>query len=370
MQLVNATRMTAGYNMGLEVSGRELLVVVVKGTFVLPGPGEPVRLAAKQLPLILADTFTGEPGFSSPVHEIDFAPRKQACDVLLVGSAHAPEGKAVTRMRVRLQVGPMVKEAEVVGPRVWKANIATISASEPVHFSCLPLSYDVAFGGADRRHDDERQHDAYLPNPAGRGWHKQLKAAWVDGSPLPNLEVPGQPVHDPGGKYPPISFGPLGRGWPARARFAGTYDQQWLDRVFPFLPADFDDRYYQAAPEDQQLPLPRGPLDAVLSGFTPDGERRFVLPHLEVPVKVLPKRGEQEDLVARLDTIVFEPDAGHFTLSWRVARPLKKNLHEIAQVVVGAKGRLWWQQREAVAVVQPDQTPAAPQAAEATKGAA
>jgi hypothetical protein len=131
MQLINATRMTAGYNMGLEVSGRELLVVVIKGTFVLPRPGEPVRLADEQLPLIMADTFTGEPGFSSPVYEIDFAPRKQACDVLLVGSAHAPEGKAVTRMRVRLQVGPMVKEAEVVGPRVWNASIASIGASEP-----------------------------------------------------------------------------------------------------------------------------------------------------------------------------------------------------------------------------------------------
>ena len=36
MELINATRMVAGYNMGLEPSGRELLVVVIKGTFVLP----------------------------------------------------------------------------------------------------------------------------------------------------------------------------------------------------------------------------------------------------------------------------------------------------------------------------------------------
>ena len=39
MELINATRMVAGYNMGVEVSGRELLVVVIKGTFVLPKPG-------------------------------------------------------------------------------------------------------------------------------------------------------------------------------------------------------------------------------------------------------------------------------------------------------------------------------------------
>ena len=36
-------------------------------------------------------------------------------------------------------------------------------------------------------------------------------------------------------------------------------------------------------------------------------------------------------------------------MTWRVARPLAKNMHEIAQVLVGKKGREWWQQREEVA---------------------
>jgi hypothetical protein len=349
MELINATRMVAGYNMGLEPSGRELLVVVIKGSFVLPRPGEAVRLADEQLPLIMADTFTGEPGFSAPLQEIDFAPRKPACDVLLTGSAYAPAGQAVTRMRVRLQVGTLLKEAEVVGPRVWKAGLGRVAASAPEHFTSLPLSYDLAFGGADRHSPDESEHDAYLPNPVGRGWHRHLKAEWVNGSPLPSLELPGQPVTDPAGRYTPVSFGPLARGWPARARFAGTYDQAWLDDDFPFLPKDFDERYYQAAPEDQQLPLPKGPLEVVLSGFTPDGERRFTLPYFEAPVHIFPKRGGREDLMASLDTIVFEPDAQRFTMSWRVARPLKKNMHEIAQVLVGKKGKDWWQQREQVA---------------------
>ncbi len=52
---------------------------------------------------------------------------------------------------------------------------------------------------------------------------------------------------------------------------------------------------------------------------------------------------------ATLDTIVFEPDRERFTMSWRVARPLKKSMHEIAQVLVGKKGAEWWQQREQVA---------------------
>ena len=55
MQLLNATRMQAGYTMGMEPSGRELLVVVVKGTFVLPPHGEEPHLAEEQAPLVDAD---------------------------------------------------------------------------------------------------------------------------------------------------------------------------------------------------------------------------------------------------------------------------------------------------------------------------
>ena len=90
--------MVAGYTMGLEPSGRELLVVVIKGTFAIPQPGEEIRLHEQQLPLVMADTFTGEPGFSAPVFEADFAPRKPMCDVLLLGSAYAPRGRPTTRV--------------------------------------------------------------------------------------------------------------------------------------------------------------------------------------------------------------------------------------------------------------------------------
>ena len=93
MKLLNATRMQANYAMGMEPSGRELLVVVVKGTFQLPRPDEQVALAAEQAPLVDSDLFTGEPGFSAPLYESDYAPFKPRCDVLLNGSAYAPGGR-------------------------------------------------------------------------------------------------------------------------------------------------------------------------------------------------------------------------------------------------------------------------------------
>jgi hypothetical protein len=172
---------------------------------------------------------------------------------------------------------------------------------------------------------------------------------WIEGTPVPNTEEIGNPVNWVSGKYQPMSFGVIGRHWESRVPFAGTYDQQWMDDVFPFLPADFDEQYYQSAPADQQLPLPLGEQPITLINLTSDGRRTFMLPHLEAPVNVFPKKGEREDLSAFADTILIEPDEERVTMTWRVARPLKKNMFEIAQVLVGKKGREWWQQREQLA---------------------
>lgn len=348
MELINATRMVAGYTMGLEPSGREVLVVVIKGTFALPKPGEQVRLHDEQQPLVMADTFTGDPGVSAPVRETDFAPRKRACDVLLLGSAYAPGGRPTSRVEVGLRVGSMVKQMDVVGDRVWDAGITGIRATPAQAFLEKQISYDVAFGGVDHESDDPAEHDAYMPNPVGRGFRRHLRSTWVDGKPLPNTQEQGDAVTWPGDMYKPMAFGPVGRNWAGRFEYAGTYDQQWIDEVFPFLPKDFDERYFQAAPPDQQVPFSGAPMEVRLANLTSDGLRHFVLPHFEAPVHVFPRRGPREDLTATLDTIVFEPDRERFTMSWRVTRPLKKNLFEIAQVMVGKKGRQWWQQRDSV----------------------
>src|SRR5215475_4010168 len=107
MELLNATGMPAGYTLGMQPDGRELLVVAIKGTFTIPQNGEAPRLAAAQVPLFEADIFTGEPGFSAPLYESDYAPHKLRCDVLLNGSAYAPGGKPTQRVWVSLQVGSM-----------------------------------------------------------------------------------------------------------------------------------------------------------------------------------------------------------------------------------------------------------------------
>jgi hypothetical protein len=346
MQLLNATRMQAGYTMGMRPDGRELLVVAIKGTFNIPPLRQQVTLTDVQKPLVEADSFTGEPGFSAPLYEVDYAPVKPRCDVLLNGSAYAPGGKPVSRVEVTLGIGPMFKSFAVTGNRFWEAGNLTISPGYPSLFECIPVSYNTAFGGVDNFHENEQKHSAWMLNPVGCGYHKLLARELVEGSPMPNTEELKRPITMPNGTYTPMAFGPLGRSWDSRREFAGTYDQDWLDNHAPFLPPDFKEAYYQAAPADQQIPYLQGAERVFLENLTPEGQTSFDLPEIEMPVVFFYKNGEQAKQQAVIDTLILEPDEGLFTLTWRAMMPLKKNIFELSQVLVGRKTRAWWRALE------------------------
>jgi hypothetical protein len=115
--------------------------------------------------------------------------------------------------------------------------------------------------------------------------------------------------------------------------------------VFPFLPADFDERYYQAAPADQQVPYLRGGEPVTLFNLSPPGRTDFRLPSRPVPVTFLLKNGEEIHLESVIDTLTLEPDLNRFTLVWRASRPLRRNIFEVSQVVAGAMPASWYRAR-------------------------
>src|SRR3954454_9045875 len=163
MQLTNATKMQAGYTMGIDPSAREHVVVVVKGTFRIPQvDGEVATLAEEQVPLVMADTFTGEPGFSAAIHEAHFPLREPRCDLLLNATAHVPSGRPAERVRVGVKVGGWSKVIEVLGDRIWRQAGPTLGSSAPAPFVAMPVTHDRAFGGMDDT--DPERSDAYMPN--------------------------------------------------------------------------------------------------------------------------------------------------------------------------------------------------------------
>jgi len=326
--------------MGFERDGRELLVVAIKATFVMPTNGQEPELAENQVKLIEADEFTGEPGLSAPRYEADYAHRKPACDVLINGTAYAPAGKPTEEVSVGVKVGSMVKTFAVVGNRVWYGGMARARASTPEPFEFMPISYDKAFGGVDQRKGDPSSIKTYLQNPVGRGYSYYKKD--LDGKPLPNTEEIRKPIEDPNGNYHPMSLGCIGRNWQPRVRFAGTYGQKWLDDQAPFWPDDFDYRYFQSAPPDQQIPYPSGGEDVVLKNLTRDGYVHFKLPTRSMPVLFIPFKGSPQEIDAVIDTVLIEPDLRRFSLTWRVSYPLRKSCFDLMRVVAGKTSREWY----------------------------
>jgi hypothetical protein len=336
MDLVNETKLVAGYTIATDKAGRESLVVVAKGTYGIPDqPHRATELLAEQMPLVTTDIFTGEPGFSASKYEIDFAPRKPRCDVLLNGSCYAPGGRPASSVEVTMKVGSLTKSFRVVGHRTYHAGFLSYTVGMSKPFVVMPLSYNNAYGGVDRTNEDPAKHQWYSLNHVGVGFHPKARDKELDGKLLPNTEELSDPVKKPNGRYKPMAFGPIGRAWQQRIRWAGTYDQKWQDDTFPFLPLDFDERYFQCAPESQQMDYLTGGEDVVLINLTPGGRTIFKLPALRESVDFFFKNCRKRRMLGVVDTLILEPDLGRFTLSLRVSLPLRRNLHEVSSVVLG-----------------------------------
>ena len=340
MNLINHTPFAADCTTTHDKEGRECVVVVVKATYRLPSAGEMPQVAEQQMPIVYGDTATGEPGLSAPVYECDLCLAKPMVDVLLLGSAHAPQGQPDSKVLVGLSVGDWKKTFVVTGKRHWRTQLMSLALTEPGPFMQQAISYDLAFGGTVPHKNPDKDPAVFDANPIGRGFDPQ--ARWSDGTPGPQTEELDKPIGHPRGPYVPMGFGPIGRHWQPRASFAGTYGEQWKRERFPFLPADFDARYFQAAPADQQLPKLEGGervrlMHLTPAALTPTGLLDFALPDLSLPVVLRGKKSSSEEIRARVDTLLFEPDSQRFSVTWRVVRDLVNDPYRYSSIEVGVR---------------------------------
>jgi hypothetical protein len=335
MELLKQMTGEAGWCLGFQPDGRELLVVAVKVTFDLPPDGAEPTVAKEQAPLTKGDEFTGEPGSSATRYESDYAHRKPLCDVLVNGSAHAPHGEPAEKATVGLVIGAIEKRFQVVGNRAWDKLLFWMAPTPVEPFTKLPISYDTAYGGTDKSEKNPEKVKSYRDNPVGVGYYPLTRKKALVGKPLPNTCEIGRIATNRKGKYLPMSFSATSRNFKCRLPFVGTYDQKWLDDRVPYFPDDFDYHYFQCAPPDQQIPYPAGGEQVSLENLTPDGTRRFRLPKMPMPILFVPHRGEVKQQDAVIDTVLIEPDNSRFMLTWRTSLPLKRNCFEIRQIVVG-----------------------------------
>jgi hypothetical protein len=327
----NTTGMPADLSVVTDNQARDHCVVVIKGTFETRRSGD-LGLADQQRPLTMADEHYGDPATTCVRYECDFAAEKPFTDVIVVGKAMAPRGQRVKQLLVSLEVQGRRKDLRVVGDRRWVSGLRPF-ASEPEAFTEMPVTFDRAWGGTDDSRGPGRA-EVEPRNLSGVGFHPRRPTAQIAGLPVPNIEAPDDPVTSPRGRYTPVGLGCVGRAWQPRVAHAGTYDERWRADEAPFLPADFDPRYFQCASEDQQFPHFQGGEVLRCLHMAEAEVVTYVIPRLEVPVLFRFAHGDV-DRTAILDTVTLEPHLGIATLVHRASAPLEKKLTALREIKVG-----------------------------------
>lgn len=323
-QVDNHTPFAAERGWVRDRDGAEIWLVAVKATFDIKPDGS-TEVSKDQPPVLRVPEYFGEPGKSSIKYETDLILTKTTTDVLLIGHAYAPNGSPVTELDVGFRVGSIKKILRISGDRTW--------GTKPNPFVKMPLVYERAFGGVDHA-SDHPERDWDWRNPVGTGF--AIEKSHLEEIAMPNIEYPDQQFRSWDDRPEPAGFGPIASHWQSRASFAGTYDDKWLKTRQPLLPEDFDERFFQCAPADQQAPqFLRGGEPVVILNLSSGGELRFFLPRLYFGFETRFYDGSNEIHKSRkLHTVILEPDFPRVSLVWHTALPCHFKMHKLERTTV------------------------------------
>jgi hypothetical protein len=331
LQILNKTSFAPLLTVLPDPDGIDTLHVLVKGTFTL---SPKVEVAPAQVPPAAKDQFWSDPETSSLKVAAETHLGKPSTDVVMVGRAWSTTGRPVPEMLVAVSVAERRKVIRVFGDRQWKGNTSGFSKPEP--FESMPLVYERAFGGSHKL-PDGRVVAAEEYNPIGVGFAGKRKSLEMAGQRLPNLEDPRYPIERFGDRPRPQSFGFVAPGWLPRRAYAGTYDEAWVKNRAPYLPRDFDRRFFNAASAD--LVFNRylaGGETVEVNGASQEGLLRFSLPTTQ-PTASVRIAGAGESPPFRLETVLIEPDDNRLCLTWRALLPCDKKALKIEQVTIAMK---------------------------------
>jgi hypothetical protein len=326
LQLKNESPFAPAISLLPNKNGIDTLFVVIKATFEL---WPVLKLAEKQVPPVLADEYWGEPGISSLKYASELHTGKPSTDVLLVGQAWPPDGKRATEMLVSLQVAERRKIIRVFGDRVWKSGG---SFTSPQPFESMPLVFERAYGGTQVL--DETRILAEERNPVGKGFAGKRSASDMAHEALPNLEDPAHVLSRAGVRSEPACFSFVATHWLPRRAFAGTYDEAWQKKRAPYLPLDFDSRFFNCACLEMTFDrFLRGDETVAIQGASQRGPVQLTIPRcsLRTAVKIA---GRSETPPPNLETVLLEPDANRMCMTWRAQVPCDKQALKVEEITV------------------------------------
>lgn len=325
LQLHNNTPFAVDNAFFADEDAVDTLYILVRATFNI---GKQWHLADDQLQPIVADEYWTEPAKSSIKYPSDYHTGKVCSDIVMLGHAYCPNGKETNELDVSLKVGMVQKAVRVFGDRQWYNGQIT----RPKPFKSMAMVYEKAFGGV--HIIDGKISSVEQRNPVGRGFSGERSVDEMDGVPLPNLETPDNLISAIGHKPTPACFGASAPNWLPRASYAGTYDDVWRDQRAPYLPDDFDKRFFSVAHPDLVYPgYLQGGEPVEITNMHPNGQIRFNLPNVKFYADV-----SMDGAVVRphfnLETLLLEPNQLKASMLWRAAVRCDKKMLKISTIKV------------------------------------
>lgn len=325
LQLKNNSPFAATMALFPDEHGVDTLYLIVKASFNI---GSQWTLLDKQLPPVAADIYWTEPEKSSLKAASDFHLGKPSTDIIVTGLACAPEGKQTRQLDVSATVGQVRKTIRVLGDREWQNGQIT----EPQPFQSMPLVYEKAFGGLHEVDGDILSGE--LRNPVGTGYAGKRTQKDMNGMALPNLENPAQLIQQAGDMPDPVCFSYVSPAWRPRASFAGTYDDNWQKNRAPYLPDDFDKRFFNMAHPDLIYPgFLTGGEPVHISGMHPKGDLQFHIPQVRLASKVTVSN-RIESPRFDMETVIIEPNQLQLSMVWKAAMRCDKEALKISDITI------------------------------------
>ncbi|WP_437288268.1 DUF2169 family type VI secretion system accessory protein [Sorangium sp. So ce406] len=270
--------------------GELRVTAIVKATFAFASDTVMPRVAPQEI--IRAEVHHGARPSRSVRFTTDLVPRLLQADVLWTGHAHAPQGRPVETLPVRLGL---------FSSTGWTLLDKTLMVRKRGGFVRLPVDLEHAYGGI-----------GFPGNPFGVGY--------AEGSGEPN-------ILDPRDARRVAGFGPISQAMPVRRRLLGATPRALLEREIAEIPDDLSWEYFQAAPPDQRAPLLRGDEWIVMDGLHPSAPRVSMrLPGARGFARVhgLSDLGveEREALPLSADVLRIDGDEQRCTVTWRGSFPV------------------------------------------------
>lgn len=313
--------------------GREFGVLTLKCAYDIDEDGRCV-ISKDQEPFNFSDACYEEVNTSSLQYPSDMAAYKPKTDFVLNAVAFAPKGVETNRFDCGAAFfhngRPMAdKTLRIYGKRYWRPlwkrrlneqeqaewkqhrqDFSHWKLTEAEQVESLPIRYEYAYGGSIIKGADEAGNeivDACHYNPLGMGL---LDTDWSDHirqQPAAQIEETDHPITEPFSVYKPAGFGAIPAHWLPRRPLGGTYDKNWFDNIRPKWPPDYDTRFNNSAPEDQQLALIHsGNIAIELKNLRPDAARlKLVLDCPKIAFSYATEKGV-ESYIPNIDTILVD----------------------------------------------------------------